>query len=215
MVVYNHLSIHRMMTSYWILATGFTVFFISALYFFFTVMIKKGIADPSKSKGNISSAVIYSFTGAMSPKKKESTYLHLPTYAAGMIFHIGTFLSFLWLIILVFNIRLNLILIYLSAAFIVLASICGVGILIKRISKNELRQLSNPDDYISNILVTAFQIITASTLYFQFPYSLLFVYAAVLFIYMPIGKLRHSIFFFTSRIHLGKYFGKRGVWPVK
>jgi len=132
-----------------------------------------------------------------------------------MIFHIGTFISFFWLIILFFNIRTYDILIYLSAAFIALASICGISILIKRMLKKELRQLSNPDDYISNMFVTAFQIITAVTLFFRFSSSLLFIFSAVLFIYMPVGKLRHSIFFFTSRIHLGKFFGKRGVWPVK
>jgi hypothetical protein len=204
-----------MTISSWILAAGFFVFIISALRFLFAVIFKKGVADPSRAKGNIVSAIAYSYTSAMSPVKKESAYLHLPTYAAGMIFHIGTFLSFIWLIILVFNIQTNDILIYFSAAFIALASICGISILIKRILKKELRQLSNPDDYISNILVTAFQIITAATLLFQFSYSFLFVFSAVLFIYMPVGKLRHSIFFFTSRIHLGKFFGKRGVWPVK
>jgi len=204
------------MTYYhWILVAGFFIFFISALIFIITVILKKGIPDPSKTKGNINAAIAYSFTGAMSPGKKESAYLHLPTYAAGIIFHIGTFLSFFWLIILFFNIPIIEILIYLSAAFIIISSIFGISILIKRIIKNELRELSNPDDYISNILVTAFQIITAITLFFQYSYSLLFVYAAILFLYMPIGKLRHSIYFFTSRIHLGKYFGHRGVWPVK
>jgi hypothetical protein len=204
------------MTYYhWILLAGFFIFFISALIFFFTVIFKKGIPDPSIAKGNISSAIAYSFTGAMSPGKKESAYLHLPTYAAGMIFHMGTFLSFFWLIILFFNIPIHEILVYLSAAFIIISSICGISILIKRILKSELRELSNPDDYISNILVTAFQILTAFTLFFQYSYSLLFLFAAILFVYMPIGKLRHSIYFFTSRIHLGKFFGHRGVWPVK
>jgi hypothetical protein len=204
-----------MTISHWILVAGFLIFIISALSFLFAVIFRKGIVDPSRTKGNVSSAIAYSFAGAMSPMKKESAFLHLPTYAAGMIFHIGTFLSFFWLIVLFFNINLSQVLVYLSTAAIILASICGISILIKRILKNELRQLSNPDDYLSNILVTIFQILLAATLFFKFSSSLLFFFSAILFVYIPIGKLRHSIYFFTSRIHLGKFFGKRGVWPVK
>lgn len=204
------------MTYYhWTLLAGFIVFFISALYFFLTVILKKGTADPAITKGNINAAIAYSFTGAMSPKTKESAYLHLPTYAAGMIFHLGTFLGFFWIIILFFNLQLAGIFIYFSAAFMSISSVCGISIFVKRILKNELRQMSNPDDYISNTLVTIFQIITALTLFFKYSDSLLFVITAILFVYMPIGKLRHSIYFFTSRIHLGKFFGQRGVWPVK
>ncbi len=204
------------MTVYsWILLAGFGVFFISALVMFFTTLLKKGINDPAVAKGKISSAIAYSFTSAMSPLKKESAYLHWPTYTAGMIFHIGTFLSFFLLFILFFNINLPVVIIDLAAAFLIISGISGVLILIKRVIKKELRQLSNPDDYISNILVTAFQIITGATLFFQFSTPLLFVYAAILFLYMPVGKLRHAIYFFTSRIYLGKYFGKRGVWPAK
>jgi hypothetical protein len=43
----------------------------------------------------------------------------------------------------------------------------------------------------------------------------LFIYAAFLFLYIPFGKLKHTVYFFSSRIYLGKFFGKRGVWPVK
>lgn len=103
-----------MTISNWILVTGFLFFFISVLKFFFTVIFRKGIADPSKAKGNISAAIAYSFTGAMSPKNKESAYLHLPTYAAGMIFHLGTFLSFLWLIMIFFDLIPGEIFIYSS-----------------------------------------------------------------------------------------------------
>ena len=49
--------------------------------------------DFSRKSGDVGGSIKYSYTGAMSPLKKESAFLHLPTYAAGILYHIGTFLS--------------------------------------------------------------------------------------------------------------------------
>ena len=200
---------------HWILLCGFALFLISALSMFFTVFFKKESDDPSPARGNINSAIIYSFTGAMSPVKKESAYLHIPTYTAGLIFHLGTFFSFFWLIILFFDIQFYKWFDYTSSLLIFTAGICGIGILIKRIVSLKLKSLSNPDDYISNILVTGFQAITALTIILPHILPSLFIYSTLLFLYMPVGKLRHTIYFFTSRIKLGMFYGKRGVWPEK
>lgn len=204
-----------MMVYHWLLLAGFCIFLVVAAYMILNVIFTKGIPDPAPGRGNILKAELYSFTGAMSPVKKESAYLHLPTYTAGMIYHIGTFLSFLWLVILFFNLKLPPWIQAVSAVFLTVSGACGNGILVKRIVVNKLRNFSNPDDYFSNILVTGFQFITMFSLLYMTVIPALFVYAAVLFIYIPVGKLRHSIYFFTTRIQLAKHFGKRGVWPVK
>jgi hypothetical protein len=205
-----------MMTIYhWILAGGFGIFIISGIYLLTRIVIKKGKADPASAVGYIKSAIAYSFTGAMSPLKKESAYLHLPTYTAGMIFHIGTFVSFAWLLILFFDLKLNAILGYISSLVILIAAICGIAILIKRITSAKLKSFSNPDDYFSNLLVTGFQIITALTILSIIGLPELLIYSTFLLAYVNIGKLRHSIYFFTSRIELGRFYGKRGVWPIK
>lgn len=49
--------------------------------------------DLSQKSGNIAHAICYSCIGAMSPMQKESAHLHLPTYTAGIFFHIGNFLA--------------------------------------------------------------------------------------------------------------------------
>jgi hypothetical protein len=36
---------------------------------------------------------------------------------------------------------------------------------------------------------------------------------SLLMLYIPIGKLRHTVYFFAARYHLGYFFGWRGVWP--
>ena len=58
--------------------------------------------DLSQETGSVKKGIIYSFTGAMSPTAKESAYLHLPTYVAGLLYHAGIFTSllfFVWTVI--------------------------------------------------------------------------------------------------------------------
>ena len=121
--------------------------------------------DWAPSAGKTLPAIQYSFTGAMSPSKKESAFLHLPTYTAGILYHLGTFMSiFLFFFILVHVTFTGVFAAPLSGFFVITGG-CGIGILIKRMTKKELRSLSSPDDYISNMLVTIFQLITALVLY--------------------------------------------------
>lgn len=169
--------------------------------------------DYSEPIGKPGSAILYSFTGGMSPVKKESAFLHLPTYTAGILYHMGTFLSIALLVIFLFGIILGNILSLLCSIFLIISCICGIGILIKRIFKKDLKLISNPDDYISNLLVTGFQLMTIIELNNHTP--LYFILTSILLLYLPLGKLRHTIYFFSARYHLGVFFGRRGVWPPK
>jgi hypothetical protein len=204
------------MTVYhWIILSAFAVFLLSFVVMIFIAFTKKRSVLYADARGNVNRAIAYSFTGAMSPVKKESAYLHLPTYTAGMIFHLGTFFCFLWLFLLFFGFDLNPWIPFVSAILIMVTAACGIGILIKRMSKQNLRSLSNPDDYFSNILVTGFQILMSMTLLSDMLIPVLFIYSSFLLIYIPLGKLKHTIYFFSSRIHLARFYGRRGVWPVK
>ena len=180
-------------------------------YHFFKIIRLGKPNDFAQPAGMIGPAVTYSFTGGMSPRKKESAYLHLPTYAAGIVYHLGTFISialfFCFLSDLLFSRGIN----FIFSAFLLLSGCCGIGVFIKRIVKPNLRSLSNPDDYISNLLVTAFQMGTAVFLFFPNPSY--FVLAALLMLYFPAGKLKHAVNFFAARYQLGVFFGRRGVWP--
>jgi hypothetical protein len=209
--------------------------------------------DFSQPAATTGSAIRYAFAGAMSPAKKESAYLHLPTYTAGLFYHMGTFLSFFLFFFFLAEIYPQGWLAAIILAFLGISSISGIIIFIKRIIKKELKSLSNPDDFISNILVTLFQISTILILFaptvlqsysptvlqsnspavlqsyspivqlsncptvqlsncptVQLIYYLTFTF---LMLYTPVGKLRHMIYFFAARFHLGFFFGRRGVWP--
>lgn len=175
--------------------------------------------DYSQKSGNVAQGILYSNTVAMMPANKESAYLHLPTYSAGILFHTGIFLSFLLYILSLFNLNqyypqwLNLLL----GLYILVGAVCGIILLIKRLVNKNLHNLANPDDYISNILATMFQLVTAFFLVFQnacsILYTLYYVVAIVLFIYMPLGKLKHLLYYFAARYHLGFFYGWRNVWP--
>jgi len=199
----------------WVLLTGFLIFIISFFSIFINVLFIKRKNNYSKAQGKIIPGILYSFTSAMSPARKESAFLHLPTYISGMIFHIGTFLSFFWLIVCFFNIHSSLLFRYIIGSIVLISSICGVSILIKRLVKLKLRKLSHPEDYFSNLFVTGFQVITIISLVNVNILPALYIYSTLLFLYIPVGKLKHTIYFFISRINLGIYYGKRKVWPAK
>lgn len=171
--------------------------------------------DYSKKIGDTNKAIRYAYTGAMSPVKKESAFLYLPTYTAGILYHIGTFLSLFLFILFLFNICPQGSLAYIVAALLAITGLSGIGILIKRMSKQQLRALSNPDDYISNILVSLVQLMTAITVIKPDLSMVYFVLISILFLYLPMGKLKHTVYFFAARYHLGFFYGWRGVWPPK
>jgi hypothetical protein len=178
--------------------------------------------DISRPAGSPYKGIRFAFTGAMSPARKESAFLHLPTYTAGLLFHLGTFLCLIMFFLISTGVFPGKSITIVIITFLAISASCGIGILIKRIVKRDLRSLSNPDDYISNILVNLYQIFTIAVLltltvlqsYHPTVQLLYYLTFTLLVLYLPVGKLRHTLYFFAARYHLGYFFGRRGVWPV-
>ncbi|MEN6618416.1 MAG: hypothetical protein ABFC28_02810 [Rikenellaceae bacterium] len=203
----------------WIAVVAFLICVLTFLFQFFK-LIKIGTPkDLSKKEGDIGGAVVYSFVNAMAPGQKESAYLHLPTYAAGIIYHIGTFATlFLFILFTVFSMLSIVIPANASSiisAALLFTSLSGFSILGKRFLNKELRSLSGLDDYISNILTSMAQLTTAAYLLFPSMEIIYYITMALLFIWMPIGKTKHLLYFFFARFHLGFFYGWRGTWPQK
>ena len=158
---------------------------------------------------------MYAFSGAMSPTRKESAFLHIPTYIAGIFYHLGTFVSIFVFFFFLAQIAINEPIAQFIAGFLAIAVLCGFGILIKRMVIKRLRTLSNPDDYISNLLVTFFQLLTAAVLLHENWQPAYYIIVSILLVYIPLGKLKHAVYFFAARYHLGYFYGWRGVWPPK
>jgi len=184
-------------------------------YHFIRIIRLGAPQDYSRQAGRVKAAIKYSFLGAMSPLKKESAYLHLPTYTAGLLYHFGTFVSILLFFLFFFNISPDGLLRWAMIAVLALSGVSGAGIFLKRVAVKKIRSLSNPDDYISNVLVTVFQFFTLGMLVKGSVSPAYFICASLLLLYGPLGKLKHSLYFFAARYHLGFFYGWRGVWPEK
>ena len=198
---------------YWVLFAALAICLMSFAYHFIRLVQLGKPRDLSRKAGNTGTAIVYSFTSAMSPQNKESAFLHLPTYTAGIVYHIATFLSLAAFVLILLEVHLAQTLLIVFAITAFAGSISGLAILIKRMADKKLRKLSNPDDYISNLLVTLFQAMTGLALLFNGFYPIYILFAALLFLYMPVGKLKHIIYFFAARYHLGFFYGWRNVWP--
>jgi len=194
---------------------AFLICFIILTFHFIRLLRLGSPKDYSHKRGNLKAGISYSFTGAMNPLKKESAYLHLPTYTAGILYHSGTLICFTLFFLFLFNIKFTNSIQLILVCVLTVSSLSGFGIFVKRIILKKLRYLSNPDDYISNLLVTGFQIFTLIVLLKEIYIPYYFILASLLFLYLPFGKLKHSLYFFAARYHLGFFYGWRGIWPLK
>ena len=170
--------------------------------------------DFSRRRGDTASAVFYSFTGAMNPAKKESALLHLPTYTAGVLYHLGTFASLLLYALFLLHLEPRGIVLWGFASLLCASSLSGAGMLVKRIAVRRLRSLSTPDDFVSNMLVTLFQLFSLGMLTGTSCAPEYYLTVSALLLYAPAGKLKHALYFFAARYQLGVFNGWRGVWPA-
>ncbi|MDD4848994.1 MAG: hypothetical protein PHR53_09590 [Bacteroidales bacterium] len=206
---------------HWMVVVAFVFCVCAFMNYFIKLLTHRTPQDLANPKGTASEGIAYSCTVAMSPTHKESAFKHLPTYTAGILFHIGTFTSLLLMIVLfifsffptLFPIPINWIN-WVLEAILAIGSICGISILIKRMLKPALRSISNIDDYLANILTITFQITTLLALHTGI-YAIAAIGAILVLLYMPFSKLKHVFFFFAARIELGIFYGKRGVWKFQ
>lgn len=204
------------------LAIAAAIVCLCSLLTFFLKVIRLGAPkDLSEKSGDTAKGIAYSNTVAMLPQNKESAYLHIPGYAAGMLFHIGTFISLLIFVLSFFPFFNQWIastdkIHFVIAAILIVTCFCGYILLLRRACSKDLKPLSNPDDYISNMLTSTFQLMTM--LYLFLPsltciQTTYYIVSILLLLYFPLGKLRHVVFYFSARYHLGFFYGWRNVWP--
>ncbi len=169
--------------------------------------------DKSPIKGNISHGITYAFTKGMMPWAKESTRIHMIAYLRGIGFHVGIFAAIGAVIISPFWEDLPPLLFLVLFWVLTLGAILGATGGIMRIVERNSRGLSLPDDHFAVWLTTLFITVTGFALLndaFAVP---MYIVAAITFVYIPLGKIRHCLYFFFSRIFFGKFFGRRAVFP--
>jgi hypothetical protein len=149
----------------------------------------------------------------MLPWEKESASKHLPTFFAGILYHVGIFAAIFFLITALLLINLPDAAIQIVRLLAVIGLLSGIGLLAKRLALPYMRFISCLDDYIANILVGLLLLSTILATYYYVLRFAMMVVAIILLLYIPAGKIRHCVFFFYSRILFGKFFGRRGTLP--
>jgi hypothetical protein len=134
------------------------------------------------------------------------------TFVAGILYHGAVFTAFLYLFWIVFLPSAERPLPAFRAV-LAMGTAVGLGLLVKRAVKPHLRRLSCPDDFFANLFIDLF--LGAALLHTFVPAAepLLFGGAVLLFLYIPLGKIRHCFFFFFTRVAFGAHFGRRGALP--
>ena len=137
----------------------------------------------------------------------------MAAYLRGIGFHIGIFAAIGAVIISPFWGFLSPLVSLLSFWVLALGAVLGAAGGIMRIAEHNLRGLSLPDDHFAVWLTTLFIAVTGLALLNEVFLIPMYIISAVTFIYVPLGKIRHCLYFFFSRLFFGKFFGRRAVFP--
>lgn len=163
--------------------------------------------------GDGPAGVRYAFTAGMLPEAKESVRMHRPSYVAGLVLHAGVFAGFALLVASVAGASLPAAALQGAGTAAAAGALAGLGLLGKRIAKPHLRGLSCPDDFVANLLTTAFAALSSAAAFAPAARTAWLLAASVLLLYVPVGKIRHCLLFFPTRYHMGFFFGRRGTFP--
>jgi hypothetical protein len=172
-----------------------------------------GRIDYSARSGNPVRGLVYNFTVAMMPAHKETVSRHPVKFAIGVVMHIGVILVLLGVALLLAWPAGGDRLLSFVRPLVALSLVAGIYLVVRRVLSPNLRAMSAPDDYVAILascgLLGLASLLPAST----HNQTVLLIYAGLLFLYFPLGKLRHAVFFFVARGDYGRRLGHRGVYP--
>jgi len=157
--------------------------------------------------------IAFNFTYAMLPTHKESARLHPFKFAVGMLLHAGI-LAALSVVVLAVA--------WPTAAraaapwlvpLLALALPAGLYLLVRRALDPTLRAMTSFDDFLAITAVIALLVLTGLFGGGLLRPTVVIAFAIPFFAYLPLGKLRHAMFFFVARADYGRRLGHRGVFP--
>ncbi len=170
-----------------------------------------GRREFSRRAGRPGAGLFYNFTVALLPGHKESARLHPAEFVAGVMLHLGVFAALGEVLMLLTAAKIG------WAGLIGLRGLAGIGgvaaiiLFARRVGSPLLRALSTPDDYVA-VLATG-GLLALGVFPALASGAVLLGYAGLLLLYLPLGKLRHAVFFFVARADYGWRLGYRAVYP--
>jgi hypothetical protein len=167
--------------------------------------------DRSIPKDSATKGILYAFTLGMAPWSKESTRLHMLAYLRGIAFHVGIFAGLAAFLASPWFETIPLIVRVVFAILTGFGAAMGVAGALMRVVEHNLRAISPPDDHASVWLVTIFLAAMTIALGATAFVPAMWVIAAAMLVYAPLGKIRHCIYFYFGRLFFGIHIGRRGV----
>jgi len=174
----------------------------------------KGRIDYSRKAGDVVGGIFYNFTWAMLPAHKETIRLHPYLFTVGLLMHVGILLTIAYTVLIaVFpHIKAPSLV---SSPILIISILCGLFLLFRRILSVQLRSMSSFEDYFSIIMTLYFLAAAFAHENGTINTGIYLINASILYIYLPLGKLRHALFFFIARADYGARLGYRGTYPVR
>lgn len=167
--------------------------------------------DLARERGSSWRGILFAFTLGMAPWEKESTRIHWMAYLRGIFFHVGIFMSFGVLLASPWLDQLPDWLIWVALIVTGLGAVFGFAGIFMRLAGPNERALSLPDDYASVFLSSLFITLAFTALLWRPILPAFYVVTGILAAYIPLGKIRHCVYFFYSKFFFGLGFGRRGV----
>ena len=163
--------------------------------------------------GDALRGVLYAFGRGMLPWEKESARHNLGTYVTGVIYHLSIFAALFYLFLVIVFPSTGEVLSRCFALAVLPGLVAGGGLFLKRLRTKTLCAISCPDDFMSNAMVDVFLALVVFDALGAAVRPILLGVSILLFVYIPLGKIRHCFFFFYMRILFGRFYGSRGVVP--
>jgi hypothetical protein len=173
-----------------------------------------GRKDYSARAGSPVRGVLFNFTAAMNPVRKEAARFHPFKFAVGMVMHAGVAFAIVKILVILVRPETPPLAPVPLGGFLGVAAAAASFLFIRRFFSPNLRPISSFDDYFA-AFVTAAYLGTASLHEFGAVNAGAFlVVGAVTTFYVPLGKLRHVLFCPVARLDLGRRLGYRGTFPA-
>ncbi len=167
--------------------------------------------DLSRPRGNVRRGIAFAFTLGMAPWEKESTRRHWVAYIRGILFHVGVFTAIAAFLASPWLDQLPQWLLWLAGGVTAIGAVFAYAGIYLRLSGENERVLSLPDDYFSVFLTATFTALAAVVLLTGTGLPVFYLVTAILGVYVPFSKIRHCVYFFYSKFFFGAGFGRRGV----
>jgi hypothetical protein len=132
-------------------------------------------------------------------------------YLRGIGFHVGIFAGLAALLISPWFSWLPSLVLVLAALVVGFGALMGVAGGIMRLSEHNLKAISTPDDHAAVWLVTIYLAATTAALVSNALLPVMWITAAAMLVYAPLGKIKHCIYFYFGRLFYGTHIGRRGI----